>query len=196
MLSSRVCQRVQLPLWSVSRWTRLVRCGSRHLRIALFAGCLIVAPAALVDSANAAGLFDAISAIFGGDPEPPRFDYRSPTQDFEPLRSIVRRRTSPKPGKTIVRDTPPKETAPVNAAALNPATNPNWYLEDPTLRLGDIVVLKGEVLVFEGGRLPYTRADFSSLSESRLSKSDRDKLAAMARLSQTARSTNVANATR
>jgi hypothetical protein len=108
----------------------------------------------------------------------------------------VRRRTSPKPGKTIVRDTPPKETAPVNAAALNPATNPNWYLEDPTLKLGDIVVLKGEVLVFEGGRLPYTRADFSSLSESRLSKSDRDKLAAMARLSQTARSTNVANATR
>lgn len=37
-------------------------------------------------------------------------------------------------------------------ARLNPASNPNWYLEDPTLRPGDIVVLKRGVMVFDGSR--------------------------------------------
>jgi hypothetical protein len=37
-------------------------------------------------------------------------------------------------------------------ARLNPANNPNWYLQDPTLRHGDIVVLQNGPMVFVGGR--------------------------------------------
>ena len=182
--------------------------GLRHLILASCAACLlVVAPVALMDTAHAAGLFDAISVLFGGHPEPPRFQYRSPTQDFEPIRSGVRRRASPKPVKRMVRDLAPKGMTAINPAGalnpafispatLDPATNPTWYLQDPTLRLGDIVVLNGEVLVFEGGRVPYTRADFLSLSESRLSKSEREKLSAMTRLPQEARPQDVASATK
>lgn len=61
--------------------------------------------------------------------------------------------------------------------AINPAKVPDWYLQDPTLRAGDIIVLRGEVIVFQGGRLPYTRSDFSSLQQSRLSKTEREQIA-------------------
>jgi hypothetical protein len=73
--------------------------------------------------------------------------------------------------------------AQVEAPVLDPAKNPNWHLQDPTLRRGDIVVLKGEVLVFQGGgRAPYGREDFASLDQARLSPSEKAQLRQMAGL--------------
>ena len=62
---------------------------------------------------------------------------------------------------------------------IDPVKVPDWHLQDPTLRRGDIVVLTNEVLVFKGGRLPHTRADFATLQGSDLPKAERERLAAM-----------------
>ncbi len=61
--------------------------------------------------------------------------------------------------------------------AINPVKVPDGYLQDSTLRAGDIIVLKDEVLVFQGGRLPYSRSDFTSLQRSRLPSSERERVA-------------------
>jgi hypothetical protein len=59
-------------------------------------------------------------------------------------------------------------------AKLNPANNPTWYLEDPSLRPGDIVVLKTGIMVFEGSKSavhqerdfePIAKADMISAAE-------------------------------
>ena len=68
------------------------------------------------------------------------------------------------------------------AVSLNPETNPDWFLQDPTLRAGDIVVLKGEVLVLQGGRAPYSREDFATLAQSRLAAGEKRKIRDMAGL--------------
>lgn len=86
-----------------------------------------------------------------------------------------------------VREKPVREkrvaeaVAPAEPVNLDPAKNASWYLQDPTLRPGDIVVLKGEVLVFEGGRGgPRGREDFASLEQSRLSPTEKQQLREMA----------------
>lgn len=67
------------------------------------------------------------------------------------------------------------------AVSIDPVKHPNWYLEDPTLRRGDIVVLKGQVLVYDGARGPVTRAAFTALDKSPLiSKSERTRIGKMA----------------
>jgi hypothetical protein len=59
-------------------------------------------------------------------------------------------------------------------AKLNPSSNPKWYLEDPTLRAGDVVVLKGGIMVYAGGKsavhqdrefVPLATADTISAAE-------------------------------
>jgi hypothetical protein len=51
-------------------------------------------------------------------------------------------------------------------ANLDPSQDAEWFLKDPTLRAGDIVVLEREVLVLNGrGRGPLTRANFTSLDK-------------------------------
>jgi hypothetical protein len=152
------------------------------LRSAIFAVGLLV-PISSIGGAQAAGLFDAIGSIFGGDPEPPRYQpmpggYYGRDEGGLGI-TVHPRRQRPRRERPIVR----KETpAPAPAANLDPSSNPNWYLEDPTLKVGDIVVLKGEVLVFQGGRVPYAREDFTSLAASRLSKEERARVGAMAGL--------------
>ena len=91
---------------------------------------------------------------------------------FEERRETRRERPSP----NAVR------TAEVPAGPIDPAQNKNWYLQDPTLRAGDIVVLTNEVLVFKGGRMPFSRDNFASLAESDLPKDERERLAHMAGL--------------
>ena len=153
------------------------------LRRAILAAALIV-PVACTGGAQAAGLFDAIGSLFGGSPEPPRAYQPVPRGSYGldqgALDVTVRpRRLRPRRERAIARKAKP---APIRPANLDPATNPNWYLEDPTLRAGDIVVLKGEVLVFQGGRVPYAPEDFTSLADSKLSKAERARVGAMAGL--------------
>lgn len=127
--------------------------------------------------AGAAGLFDAIASIFGGEPQsrdraPVRQYFRY--EDLEPI--------DPRPRPR--RERPPHEAGrdarPVNTA-IDPVKVPQWYLTDPTLRRGDIVVLVNGVFVFEGGsRIPYAPDDFVPLERSRLSAGERARIAAMA----------------
>jgi hypothetical protein len=165
---------------------RLTRTGRAVLLLpALLAGAVIAG------DAKAGNIFDAIGAIFGGDPpQPTREFYRpaEPDREPEPYRTY-----SDREGLDVtVRPRRKRQAAaprPVERmAAIDPVKVPTWYLEDPTLRRGDIVVLPGQVLVFEGDRGGDRRIeDFASLDESRLiSNSERQRLQAMAGLPATA----------
>ncbi|MGX1740660.1 hypothetical protein ACWIEX_03810 [Bosea sp. NPDC055353] len=103
-------------------------------------------------SAQAAGLFDDLArALFGGGPRlraSPIYEY-----DDEPRRRAPRARApevSSKPKPPVVQ--------------LDPQTDRQWYLKDPTLRRGDIVVTAGGVLVYQGRDADASRpADFVAL---------------------------------
>lgn len=85
----------------------------------------------------------------------------------------------PNPVQTVRRASKPV----VAAARIDPKTNPNWHLIDPTLRKGDVVVLKGQILVFDGGSAPATRDSFATLKESRhLSATERQQIEKIAAL--------------
>ena len=143
---------------------------SKRVALLAFAGCLgglaFAAPAE-------AGLFDF---LFGAQP-----NYApAPVYQTEPLGVRVRPRRSHRSARPD-RVRAEANRKPVLATPIDPVTHPNWYLEDPTLRRGDIVVLKGRVLVFEGSRRNTGPEDFTALSQSRLlSKRERERIAKMA----------------
>ena len=149
--------------------------------LALAVASPLMAPA----PAGAAGLFDAIGELFGLRPEP-RPTYRPSigrSYGSEGGLDITVRPRRAKPQRS--RATARKQLPPAPTVTLNfdPATNATWYLDDPSLRDGDIVVIKGEVLVFKGrGPAPHAREDFTSLSRSGLSAEEREKIGAMARI--------------
>jgi hypothetical protein len=151
-------------------------------------------------SSARAGLFDDIERLFSGGSTatpaaPPPVELRRAQNG--PLKVTVRpRRTIAKkaigvgvprvrqsvkaPAKNSQPKAMPAATSLMPAAtSLNPDRNSTWYLEDPTLRRGDIAVLKGEVLVFQGGRVPYSRDDFSQLGRSHLSSAEKETLRAV-----------------
>jgi len=105
--------------------------------------------------AQAAGLFDDLArALFGGGPRlraSPIYEY-----DDEPRVRAPRARApevSSKPKPPVVQ--------------LDPQTDKQWYLKDPTLRRGDIVVTAGGVLVYQGRDADAARpADFVALGGS------------------------------
>lgn len=148
------------------------------LRPALvLSGALIVGiPAA---TPAQAGLFDFIFGGGGGF-ERPQPRYYSPQSGYgEPLGVRVNPRRK---RREVAR--PRKERAPKAIAQVpkvDPSKTPNWYLSDSTLRRGDIVVLKGRVVVFEGGHAPFAQEDFTALEKSRLvSKKERGAILKMA----------------
>ena len=103
--------------------------------------------------AQAANPFEELGrAIFGGGPRlraTPIYEYDEPIRPRAPRPRAPEASTKPK--------------APV--VQLDPATDPSWYLKDPTLRRGDIVVTANGVMVYQGGRGgdENRRADFASL---------------------------------
>jgi hypothetical protein len=136
-----------------------------------------------------AGFFDA---LFGTSevqqaPAPPPSEIT-----VGPSRSMSTHRVFTRP-RTVVRKTPvrtklasrPSTPTPVN---LDPNEDPDWFLHDPTLRAGDVVVLDREVLVFskpsKGGK--HSREDFVSLKKSSLvSAETRDLIERIASTSAT-----------
>lgn len=177
----------------------------KSLAVASVVGPLLVAGSAHAD------FFDAIGRIFGGESSAPpvqQYQPAPPQETYEqaPRRALgvtVRPRHTERsnfrkherfarerPGfkrDAVVRESPAREkrvaeaVAPVEPVDLDPTKNPSWFLQDPTLRAGDIVVLKGEVLVYEGGRGgPRGREDFASLEQSRLSATEKQQLREMA----------------
>jgi hypothetical protein len=51
--------------------------------------------------------------------------------------------------------------------------------DDPTLRAGDVIVVRGRALVFKGGTRPYDEHDFAPLEQSSLPAEARQKVAAL-----------------
>jgi hypothetical protein len=60
------------------------------------------------------------------------------------------------------------ERPPVLVTPMDPVKDPNWFLSDPTLRKGDVVVLPGKVVVFNGNRGERRRSDFEDLLRTQL----------------------------
>ena len=151
-------------------------------------------------TAAQAGFFET---LFGTEAQPEQPRYYQPEPQAEPIsprgyvrpldftvrkrvvkeRAVRRERVEERRETRRVRPAAtPVQTAEVPAGPIDPAQNKDWYLQDPTLRAGDIVVLTNEVLVFKGGRMPFARENFASLSESDLPKDERERLAHMAGL--------------
>ncbi len=81
-----------------------------------------------------------------------------------PLEMTIRaRRQSAKAPKKVQVERPPVLVTP-----MDPVKDPNWFLSDPTLRKGDVVVLPGKVVVFNGNRGERRRSDFEDLLRTRL----------------------------
>lgn len=103
-------------------------------------------------SAQAAGFFDDFARAFLGRQAEPQQQVQS-----NPLEMTVRQRR-----KAVRVETSSKPAPPV--VKLDPATDPYWYLGDPTLRRGDIVVTNEGVLTYRGRDSDaLRRADFVAL---------------------------------
>jgi hypothetical protein len=51
--------------------------------------------------------------------------------------------------------------------------------DDPTLKVGDVIVVRGKALVFKGGSRPYSERDFARLEQSSLPAEARQKIASL-----------------
>lgn len=145
----------------------------RSLAVAALAGGSLVA----ASSSAQAGLFDFLFG--GGQRQAPQYAPQYAPSYGAPLDVRVNPHKR-KPQAAKARPARERTTKVVNRA-INPKDHPNWHLEDPTLRRGDIVVLPTGVMVYQGGPKPQTREDFSKLSDSRLvSKKEKDRILNMA----------------
>ncbi|MGH6806423.1 MAG: hypothetical protein ACREEJ_06160, partial [Ensifer adhaerens] len=111
----------------------------------------------LATPAYSAGFFDELArTLFGRTPQvyPPAPDPLDVT--VRPTRrQHLRKAVGSKPMPPTVK--------------LDPATDQYWYLDDPTLRRGDIVVTRSDALVFEGRvSQNHSASDFTALGKSRL----------------------------
>ncbi|UZF92314.1 hypothetical protein [Bosea sp. NBC_00550] len=107
---------------------------ARMMRWAM-AAALVVSAA---PGAQAAGLFDELArAIFGGGPRL----RASPIYELDEAPRM--RAPRPRAPEAASKPKPP-------VVQLDPQTDRQWYLKDPTLRRGDIVVTAGGVLVYQG----------------------------------------------
>ncbi|MGX5734216.1 hypothetical protein [Bosea thiooxidans] len=120
---------------------------TRLMRFGLVAALAVMA----APGAEAAGLFDELArAIFGGRPRV----YATPIYEYDEPRA--------RPAKPRAPEGASKPKPPV--VKLDPSTDPHWYLKDPTLRRGDIVVTQNGVLVYQGRDSDDSRpADFVAL---------------------------------
>ena len=94
------------------------------------AGSLAMAP-----QAQAAGFLDDLTRAIFGNPAPPAMIGGPDGPAIRP------RPSKPRPVNTKPAEPPVK---------LDPASDAYWYLRDPTLRKGDIVVTRSGVVVFDG----------------------------------------------
>jgi hypothetical protein len=137
----------------------------RVLTVAL----MVATGLATASQAQAAGFFDDLArAFFGGRSAPPAMMRNDP---FE--MTVQPKRQKPRPASA-------KPAEP--AAKLDPAKDAFWYLRDPTLRKGDIVVTRSGVVVFDGQRSSgHDTSDFTALAGTkRLPKAQQQTLEAAA----------------
>lgn len=122
---------------------------------------------AFASQAQAAGFLDDLTRAIFGNPAPP-------AMIGGPDGPAIR----PKPSKPRPVSAKPAEPA----VKLDPASDAYWYLRDPTLRKGDIVVTRSGVVVFDGQRSSgHETSDFTALEDTRrLPKAQQQTLEAAA----------------
>ena len=128
-----------------------------RLRDAAVVGLLVVASAT---PAAAEGLFDML--LGGAAPA-------APAQPESGTLTVHRRHGRPRPSAPRVARTARPDAVHKAEIPIDPGKVPDWYLHDRTLRRGDIVVLRGGVLVYTGRRGGEDRraADFARLRDAR-----------------------------
>jgi hypothetical protein len=126
------------------------------------AGGLAFAP-----QVQAAGFLDDLTRAIFGNPTPP-------AAVGIPAGPALK----PRPSKPRPVNTKPAEPA----AKLDPGSDSYWYLRDPTLRKGDIVVTSRGIVVFDGQRSSgHASSDFTALEDTkRLPKAQQQTLEAAA----------------
>ncbi|QZO01878.1 hypothetical protein [Chenggangzhangella methanolivorans] len=127
-------------------------------RTAMTLGLAVAVGLGGVSSANA-GLLDF---LFGWAKRPPAAPVAAaphPDLTLSPAKPRRTARAKPKTPRAPVQISPKD----MLARTIDPAKNPNWYLEDPTLRRGDILVLSDRVLVFKGGPIGVAQ-NYAALS--------------------------------
>lgn len=128
----------------------MVRKGSARWAIA--AGLAVIG----ASQAQAANIFDDFARAFFGAPRRAVPVVAVPVESYDPLSVTV------KPRRQSYPEVSSKPSPPV--VQLDPSKDPNWYLKDPTLRRGDIVVTARGVMVYQGRDADFsTKADFSAL---------------------------------
>lgn len=127
----------------------------------------VIGGLAFASQAQAAGFLDDLTRAIFGNPTPP-------AAIGNPDGPAIR----PKPSKPRPVSTKPAEPA----VKLDPASDAYWYLRDPTLRKGDIVVTRSGVVVFDGQRSSgHETSDFTALEDTkRLPKTQQQTLEAAA----------------
>lgn len=126
---------------------------------------LVASPQAL-----AAGFFDDLARVVfgGGRPTPP-------VAIGDPFEMTVKQKRQRPRAAEVTKPAEP-------AVKLDPVKDPYWYLNDPTLRKGDIVVTSRGVVVFDGrSSSQHSPAAFATLDETkRLPKTQAQVLQAAA----------------
>lgn len=122
---------------------------------------------AFVPQAQAAGFLDDLTRAIFGNPAPPAMIGGPDGPAIRP-RASKPRPVNTKPAEPTVK--------------LDPASDAYWYLRDPTLRKGDIVVTRSGVVVFDGQRSSgHETSDFTALAGTkRLPKAQQQTLEAAA----------------
>jgi hypothetical protein len=84
---------------------------------------------------------------------------------ISPSRSLHRPRPQVVQTRRAAKQKPVREAA--RHGSIDPSQDGEWFLHDPTLRPGDIVVLERDVLMLNSrsGRGPLKRTDFTSLNK-------------------------------
>lgn len=138
---------------------------------------LATALSLLAAPANA-GFFDDLARAFSGPPQP-----RQAIEPSNPLYVTVKpqwkrgARQRTRIPTAEAKSTPPKAPA----VKLDPSSDPNWYLKDPTMRRGDIVITDRGVLVFYGRDADdMRRSDFAALGGKTNDKTWKGRLEAAA----------------
>ncbi|WP_152016674.1 MULTISPECIES: hypothetical protein [unclassified Bosea (in: a-proteobacteria)] len=108
---------------------------------------------AMTPQAKAAGFLDDLTRAIFGNPTPPA---AIGVPDGPAIR--------PKPSKPRPVNTRPAEPA----VKLDPASDAYWYLRDPTLRKGDIVVTRSGIVVFDGQKSSeHASSAFTALEDTK-----------------------------
>lgn len=105
--------------------------------------------------ASAAGFLDDLAKALFGQPQPRRW---VEVETYDPLNVTVK----PRRKRAASAETTSKPKPPI--VKLDPQRDPDWYLKDPTLRRGDVVVTARGVLVYRGRNSDHLiEGDFTGL---------------------------------